>query len=203
MNMLVKMLRVFIIYPFLEMTQCFSTEAAIDAPDSSTLKRKQENIYTAKDKKILKKSDEDTEGLMNKQPFEDKTNGFITSEFRITDDAHNFSTEGKPYSKLLGEEDKDSVQIGTLEEKAECVSKLFKGELDNSIIDGIDEKYLNDGLKKLRQITNSGNLSLQISALMRKDILKREGKLVVIHDMHRLKEFFKHIKEEKNREQED
>jgi hypothetical protein len=88
-----------------------------------------------------------------------------------------------------------------LDEKAAFVGRLFKGEENSTAIDSLSETTFIDGLKRLRQISNSGNLSNQINALVRKRALKKEGKYIIIEDFSEIISYLKRIKDSKDAEE--
>ena len=90
-----------------------------------------------------------------------------------------------------------SREHDSLDEKAAFVERLFKGEEDSATISNLNEVTFMEGLNRLRQISNSGNLSNQINALIRGRALKKEGKSIAVEDFSKIINFLNRIKDSK------
>ncbi len=123
-----------------------------------------------------------------------KTNHIDTKKF--PEDATVTSAEGIEETKRV-----DPSIDSLLDEEAVFVKRLFKGEENSTTIESLSETTFIDGLKRLRQISNSGNLSNQINALVRKGALKKEGKHIVVENFPKVISYLKRIKDSKDAEE--
>lgn len=132
-----------------------------------------------------------------------------TDEFDPFKKIDSINTEKLPESKSItsgmGIEEAKKVDPcidPLLDDKAAFVERLFKGEEENAVINSLNETIFIDGLKRLRQISNSGNLLNQINALIRKRALKKEGKYIIVEDFPKIIHYLSSVKDSKNNEEE-